>query len=128
MTETQRPPFDSSLNEPRTEATIEIEGAKFVVTAGQLEIAIRELARLRAQMTPDASQEIVPDHLLHIGPYRLIHQPGSYGKKPTESGAFLLGLSPGIGWLQLYLSPDSCRDLSTWINTPRENFPTHTLN
>ena len=128
MTDIPKRQFDASLNAQHTEATIDIGGVQFVATAEQLESAIRDLANLRAQMKPEASQEIDPGLLHHIGPFRLIHQSNSEGQKPIECGAFLLGLSSGLGWVQLYLSEESCCNISSWLNTPHEKPPSTTLN
>jgi len=116
-------PLNASLNSEKTQATFDIESGQIFATAGQLENAILELSNLRAQMTPEVSQEIDVGRLYHIGPYRLIHQPNSEGNSPVEVGAFLLGLCPGLGWVQLYLSNESCRNLYHWLSSAYEHPP-----
>jgi hypothetical protein len=104
------------LNEQRTEVVIAIEDTKLAYSAEQLEDVIRELAKIRAQMVPEVPQGINQNHLYHIESFRLIHQPESEGKAPLDVGAFLLGLSPGLGWFQLFLSADSCNNIYDWLS------------
>lgn len=110
MTETQRPPFDSSLNEQRTEATIEIEGAKFVVTAEQLEIAIAHLGALRSQMLPPVPDTPNQDRMLPLEAPSIRRMGAT-----TERGAMLQVRSSYFGWFEVYLTAEWCAGLVSFL-------------
>ena len=113
MTDIQKPPFDASLNEQRTEATIEIEGAKIVVTAEQLETAIAHLGLLRSQMLPAVSHSTQPNRMLPLD-FLGIERVGNT-ENPTGGGMLVYARSPYFGWLQIHMSPQWCAGLVPYL-------------
>lgn len=123
MTETQRPPFDSSLNEQRTEATIEIEGAKFVVTAEQLENTIAHLGLLRSKMLPAVPKTTQPNRILPLD-FLEVERFGNT-ENPTGGGLFVYARSPYFGWFQIHMSPEWCSGLVPYLTGENLSPPPH---
>lgn len=107
------PPFTTVLNEQRTEATIEIEGAKIVVTAEQLETAIAHLGLLRSNMLPAVPSSTPPARMLPLA-FLQAERFGSM-ENPTEDGAVFSARSPYFGWFQIHMSPEWCTGLVSYF-------------
>jgi hypothetical protein len=109
MTSITEPPFESALNEQRTEATIEVKGAKLVVTAEQLETAIAHLGLLRSKMVPAVPLSTPSDRMLPLD----FLQAERFGnaESPTGGGALFSARSLYFGWFQIHMSPEWCAGL-----------------
>ena len=113
MTDIPEQPFSYVLNEQRTEATIEIEGTQFVVTAEQLETTIAHLGLLRSKMLPAVPQTTQPNRMLPLD-FLEVERFGNT-ENPTGGGMFVYARSPYFGWFQIHMSPEWCSGLVPYL-------------
>lgn len=100
----------SALNDQRTEATIEVAGTRFVVTAEQLDNAISKLGGLRSQMAPSIPEapnqnKVFPLDLFSITRLGLT----------TEAGAVARFRCTHFGWFEVYLGAGWCAGLVAYL-------------
>ena len=107
------PPFTYALNEQRTEATIEINGAQIHVTAEQLENAIAYLGLLRSNMIPAVPSSIPIDRRMALD-FLQVERFGNT-ENPIEGGAVFSARSLYFGWLQIHMSPEWCAGLVSYF-------------
>ena len=114
----------TSINDARTEATIEIDGKRIVVSTAELEQAIAALGNLRAQMLPRVPTDPPATTPLHKAE-NFLWQRLEIGHPPTKKGARLQLRSLHFGWLEIGLSPQDCETLVGWLQSADSFVPQH---
>ena len=94
----------------RAHATLTLGGASVDLTAGDIDALIRELAALRATMTPVHPAEPPDDpESLHHGDNLL----WSVKAVPERAAVRFAAQHPGLGWIAMWLSRAQIEDLQT---------------
>jgi hypothetical protein len=118
MSDTDIIEINYALNNQRTEATVEVAGTRFVVSAAQLEDVISKLGNLRSQMTPEVPAAPDNKKLLSVD-LPSVHRLG----ENTNKGANVSFRSPGFGWFEVYLPQQWCLGLIAYLQGGNPDTP-----
>jgi hypothetical protein len=103
-------PIKLELAPDRSRATLSVAGASVELAAHEIDRLIRDLAAMRAQMTPihPAEPPADPDRL-HCGDNLL----WSVKAVPQRAAIQFAVQHPGLGWMAMWLSRAQVEDLQT---------------
>ena len=118
------PQFQATLNSERSEATIEVEGHQFFVSAEQLEKAIVALGLICAKMVPAVAAAVPEDSKLLALSHFYFH-PIRVGQVPVNSGVAFVARSEQFGWFHIPLSAMACQDLVRFLTGQNISAPTN---